>query len=626
MSRWEWLLCIGLGLAGCAPEFPRPITSQDLVRFHSAAALVAYLRQPDASPSVCDPRATGPHVVHLDDDMRSALVHGLTDGDIDPDLWRRCVAAALGGGDGPPLLARIGEGYVALVENRELETSPTLQARLAAMQAVITERPNVSEGPGQRLGPLFAQLRGNLEGHRLGPVATRLAGDLLVTRDLEQGTYGGRTVDVALIDGLYARRDEGTLRRFIDRLPSKGLQDDARRRVIRLQIARSPFEEVRAQAELIEERLMRYGFNRIIIDAGQSERWKATLDAQSTGVIRRVRVRQDVLARSASLLGTDPRAGVSVLPEIPLVGTLWISMPSLSRPITLCREPRALDPSPCIGPDDIQIASPLAHVDPRVGALHFLDRIGSKEVVRLASAGDRLTVPLTVAGRQVLSVELPFTIERPTNVVFSGVNGKGPALHVTIAHPGGLHFLFTVSRGGAEYPVVVQNVDLPTFRITSLGAPGADGSPGTSGTDGNAGLDGSSASCPSMSGSDGSAGAGGGDGGPGGDGADGSDGGDIQVDVDCSTVDCSTPTLAALRRVVTSEGGPGGSGGAGGSGGRGGRGGAGGSGTSCTDADGASSSLFGGSAGMNGSDGSTGATGADGSPGRPGKVQLNVHG
>src|ERR1700690_4598407 len=90
-------LLVALCLAGCATAYPRPMTVQDLARLDTGEALVAYLRQPDASPAVCDPRTAGPHITPLDGGAMSVLVDGLIDGRIDPGLWGRCVEGALEG-------------------------------------------------------------------------------------------------------------------------------------------------------------------------------------------------------------------------------------------------------------------------------------------------------------------------------------------------------------------------------------------------------------------------------------------------------------------------------------------------------------------------------------------------
>ena len=57
------LCCLVLAAAGCGTPFPRPMTAQDAVSYQSPEALLAYLGQPDASPTICDVRARGPHGV-----------------------------------------------------------------------------------------------------------------------------------------------------------------------------------------------------------------------------------------------------------------------------------------------------------------------------------------------------------------------------------------------------------------------------------------------------------------------------------------------------------------------------------------------------------------------------------
>src|SRR5215471_13621601 len=142
MVRLSLSLFAALGLAGCSAAYPRPMTARDLARFDSGDALVTYLAQADASPTVCDSQAKGPHVSRVDDDVRESLVRGLTDGRIEPQVWRRCVDAVLAGSSTPGaamMLEVVGRGYRSLIQNGDLETSPALQARLAAMQALYLE-------------------------------------------------------------------------------------------------------------------------------------------------------------------------------------------------------------------------------------------------------------------------------------------------------------------------------------------------------------------------------------------------------------------------------------------------------------------------------------------------------
>jgi hypothetical protein len=327
--------------------------------------------------------------------------------------------------------------------------------------------------------------------------------------------------------------------------------------------------------------------------------------------------------QTATLLGSSVRSGVSVLPELSLRDTLWVAVAGVSRPITLCRSPGILDPSPCIGGDDVKIESPLAYLD-RGGAFHFVDHVSEWDAAGLARAGHALALPISVGGHRLVTLEWPLWFQLPDSLVLSGTSGAGPNLKVIVDNTDPLRFSFIVTGDKLEYRAVVEKADLSTFRIVSRGAAGPAGADGTNGMDGSAGLDGSSASCPSGGGSDGSRGGDGTNGGPGGDGGNGSNGGNIEVELDCGAAGCSPAVLDSLRGIIASEGGPAGAGGSGGRGGRGGRGGSGGSGTSCTDSDGNTSSLGGGNSGMNGSDGSTGSSGSSGSPGRPGQVRFSV--
>ncbi len=623
--RWQSALCAALGLAGCV-AFPHPMTGQDLVRLDSGDALVAYLGQSDASPTVCDSQARGPHLRHFDGSMRTSLVRGLTDGQIDPALWGRCVDAALDGatpGDVALLLDAIGKGYRSTIESSVFEGSPPLQARLTAMQRVFVEGPSRSDGhPNLVAQPMLDDVRKALDAHRLGPIAKRFAEEILAIADLDRGRYGGRAVDVAVIDDLYARRNETLLRRFIEHVPSSDLRDEARRRVIRLRIAASPFAEVRASAEQVEARVFQQGFNRI--SPTQQPALHAWLDNQKTAR-RGVLVRQDVSKQRATLLGYGDRPGLSVLPELSLVGTLWVEVTGLSRPITLCQAPKMLDPSPCIGADDVKVDNPLAYLD-QGGAFHLVDHITAADVVSLARAGQFFHLPISVGGSRLLSLDWWLHFEQPQGLLFvAGALGSGPNLTVAIDHTDPARFSFSVSRAGADYRAVVEKADLAAFRVVSRGAAGFSGSTGMTGSDGSPGIDGAGASCPSTAGGDGSRGGDGSNGGPGGDGGLGGNGGDIQVQVDCGATGCSPQVLDSLQGIIVSEGGPGGPGGPGGRGGRGGRGGSGGSGTSCIDNSGGSvSSLGAGSSGMDGNDGSSGISGGDGPPGRPGQIRFSV--
>ena len=148
-------------VGGCAPDFPHPLTAADVATLDSGAALVAYLVQRDASPGVCDMRSTSPHLSRFDRDGSKTLVQGLTEGKIDPGIWRGCLDAALGGAPrdvGAALVDAVAIGYHGLALDGDLETSPPLQARLAALQGVYIQRPTGQDGDPKTTNAVFDEL------------------------------------------------------------------------------------------------------------------------------------------------------------------------------------------------------------------------------------------------------------------------------------------------------------------------------------------------------------------------------------------------------------------------------------------------------------------------------------
>jgi len=612
-----------VGLGGCAPPFPRPLTAADVAQLDSGAALITYLAQRDASPAVCDTRSAGAHVSRFDWNRSEALVHGLVHGQIAPELWRRCVDAALAGGspdDAAQVLGAIARGARDIATDSDVEKVPALQAYLATLQAAYLERPSGRNGEPRTITPIFDDLRQQFFAGKFGPVAARAVGELLAVVDLEEGRYGGRPVDVATLDEIAARGDEALLRRFADRLPAPALRDEARRRVIRLAIAASPFAEVRADAAAVEARVLREGVNRVSLAEHPAAR--ASLDTAKLPA-RAVLVRQDVLQQQATLLSYTPGAEPSVLPPLSLTGALWVDVAGLSRPITVCQAPRFTDPTPCIVADDVRIENSLVAAA-HDGTFHFRDRASEAEVVALAGTPGAFPLSMDIGGQRLVTYSWPVRFERPANLILAGARDRGPNLTAAVTRASASLFKFTVASGPEIYRAVVETTDLAGFHVVSRGARGRDGLSGSEGSDGMSGMDGASASCPSFSGSSGSSGSRGSDGNDGGNGGDGGDGGDIRVEVDCGGGVCSVDDFTVLRAVFRSEGGLGGSGGRGGRGGKGGRGGSGGRGTTCSNSHGSSRSLSGGSDGMSGSDGSDGLSGRAGARGRPGQVHIEV--
>jgi hypothetical protein len=613
---------------GCAgePSFPLPMTAAQLSQYASGPALVAYLSQPDASPTVCELRSRGPHLPVFDDEMRQQLVRGLADGRIAPDLWRRCADALLKrlpDEGAASLMDAIAGVYRALLVDGELDGDPARQARLNAMLRLYGERKPGITGHSLVQGRLFDRLRQALEAHKLGATATRYGADLLELVDLELGRWRGRPVELAAIDALFAAGDEKQLRRFADRLPRGTLRDQARRRVIRLRIAASPYPEVRERAAAVEELVMEHGAWRL--SPSEFPAVRGWLDMTRTPM-RGVWVRQRVREGHATLLGySGERPEVSVLPEVSLRGALLVEVKGIARAVTLCGQANELDPTPCIGARDLTLDNPMAYLD-KGGAFHFVDQVTMKQAVELTRMRGRFSLPVSYGGQQLLILNWKLSYERPEDLIFSGAVPGAPAPNIGVLadrrDPN--RFIFTVTGGGAQLQAVVEAIDAPAFQILSRGAQGETGFSGTSGSTGHTGSSGHNASCPGSPGGSGGQGGRGGDGSPGGPGGPGGDGGDVLIDVACGAPSC-TDVIQMLSRTIRSEGGHGGSGGSGGAGGAGGAGGSGGSGASCTDSQGHYVSVSGGSQGSQGPSGSQGAPGPPGPPGHPGQVTFRIY-
>lgn len=605
--RGSWVLVLAMG---CAEHFPLPMTAAQLDAYDSGAALVAYLGQAQASDAVCDVHGKGPHISGLDADGKAALVDSIVDGKVDPELWRHCATTLLRSLPQPDralLVDAVGRGYRKLIRRSDFETSPAAQARMSAMQRFYVDRKHGLDGNPLVDDKLFAELRLAIGQHRLGEVATRFGQELLEAVDLEHGMWLGQPVTVAVLDSLSASHDEQALQRFSRRLSSAELRDEARRRVIRLHIAASPFAEVRANAATVESTLMAHGNNPLSLPVHPPRRaWFDPSHMPMRGVL----VRQQTWQQTATLLGyRGDQPGVSVMPELALRGALLVEVDGISRPVTLCAPKQDLDPSPCVNATDVKVENPVAYLD-HGGVFHFVEHLTMADALMLGQMHDKFVLPVSVGGQRLCSFEWRLYYERPADfVVVGGTGGNGPALQITADHRDPLRYVFTVAFEGFRYLAVVEKPDIGSYAIESQGGQGAVGSSGSTGFSGSSG-----GTCEN--------GGAGGPGGPGGSGGPAGNGGDVHVRVLCTPATCPE-AVEVLRHTMTSAGGSGGPGGNGGDGGPGGYGGSSRSPVTHTDSDGNTITDDPGcSAGSTGPSGPSGSNGPSGPNGQPGRVDL----
>ena len=617
---------VWMSAACVSTHYQLPMTAAELSHHGKGAALVAYLSQPTATASVCDPRAPGPHFGRVDDEVRTALSRGFNDGRIPPDLWRACVKAFLQTSDqatATGLLDDVLTTATSAVESRALEQDAAAQARLDAMEQLYVDRgPDVS-APANTVANTLTRLQRDIDGKRLGPVGQSRGSDLLVALDLERNRWNGRPVDASALDALQTIGNERVLRWAMNRLPDESLRREARRRVIRLHLGASPFPEVKQHAQAVEQAVMATGANPITL--AEHPPVRGWLDP-SVASARAVVVEQLLPEQTARLLSyTSGKPTPAVIPEIPTRGTLHVELRGISLPVTTCAPAADLDVTPCLPPEAIEAERALAEVDAQ-GALHVIDSMAEAAAVALARTGRHLVIPIAVAGQRLAELNWPLQFAAPADLVLSpsGEGAPGPDLDVHVDGLDSDRLIFDVEGGGRSHQAVLEWPDADPFHVVSRGGAGRDGRKGMDGMNGADGVDGQDASCPGSPASNGSAGGDGSNGWNGGPGGPGGRGGDLHVTmvVPAESAESMDVIMAVLEKMVRSEGGPGGRGGSGGAGGRGGRGGRGGSGTTCTDTDGHIDFLSSGIAGSDGSDGSRGFDGAPGSPGVSGHVTF----
>jgi hypothetical protein len=458
-----------------------PMTAAQLVDVGRPDALVAYLGQPDADAAVCDARSLGPHLAAADAATRRALVGGLVDGKIAPQTWLDCankLEKSAPPADAAAIIDDAGRGYAAVIGARDFESSPAQQARLDVLQRFYVERKNELHGNAKVDDKLFASLRRAVFGRKLGPIATRMGTALLDAVDIEHGLWQGESIDQGTIAVLGAHADEPTLERFMLRLPEPTLRDRAKRSLVDLHIARSPFPEVHDNADAVEAALMTSGKNKLSLKDHAPK--SAQIDVTKLPA-RAVIVRQALVEQTATLLGAAPNRGLSVLPPLSMRGALQVNVDGVSRPVTVCEPSRALDPSPCIDPKDVALGSQALY--PERSRFRFVEHMPLAGAITLAKPHD-LVVPVAVGGQSLASFTLALRFETPTPLVYRslGASEKGPRLLVDVDHRDPLRYLYSV-RGGDIPRIAVTEADATAgFHIVSKGGTGEAGAPGATGS------------------------------------------------------------------------------------------------------------------------------------------------
>lgn len=605
--RYAVFLLALVAASGCRHVFPVPYTVEQLradAPQFSGEALVHYLAQPHADPGVCDVRVD-PVLPKQDETLVEPLVEALEHVDVEPTIWKECALMLMPGlapENRERMLGRLGRGVLWLFD----EDDST--GRLVAIHDVLIRRPREDS---EALGGLLERLR-NRPRHDLDADEARLLDSFIITLELGRGQLNGQPVTQAVIEAL---QEDRLLLRMSKRLPDPELRGAARRQVVRLRIARSAWDEVRARADEVERNVLAAG------------RWAQvtsglTLTAPQPPLELpfEVLLQQDVDAQTGRLVVPGARLS-NVLPSLRLRGVVTFDV-GWSRPLNICAPPVELEVDPCIEARDLELGVPDVRLD-EDGVLRFSDSLPMSRVIELARRDEGLVMPLRLAGQPVTTLKVPLQLDEPPSLRFVGPPGQqGPALKVTAELLPSSVLFDAVTPAGVHKQVVWPRSARGDFEVASVGGDGVPGTPGARGEPGAAGANGGAAMCPTMPGRSGEPG---GQGGPGGDGTDGGDGGDggpvsVEVQCDATTPDCNT-ALELVSVLVRSRGGEAGEGGAAGRGGIGGPGGTGGAGASCT-VNGTLQFLNSGFNGARGTEGPPGKAGAPGEAGMEGTVEV----
>ncbi|MDW8283970.1 MAG: collagen-like protein [Myxococcales bacterium] len=616
--------------------------------------LVEEMASAGASLDLCDPgaiRSRVPRLIRAGTAGVDDLVYGLRHGSIEPAVWRRCAARVLEGL--PPPLARrmlraMGLAYRALLRAPDLSSNRRRREQLMALHQVFLERPTgLDPEPGDLL-PLLAELRDAMSRGLLGRLAVRYGQDLLDgVEQLPRGMWQGRPVTEETLDALPAPYRESLWRRFARRLPQASLREAARRRIVELHLAESPWIGGE-QAGEVRETVLARGHYPVSL-----ERYPLRTARLEHLPLRGLLIEQDVAAQRARVQAEGDKGRSGPPPPLALRDLLRLELTGLPGPVRLCPPPRVLDidldVTPCVPPSALRPAHPLLSLDAD-GTLQLPGTLDMAALAQLALGGEALPLALEVGGSRVEIGRVPLHIlppaERDRALFRFGGRGPpgapGPPLRVEVDHSVPAHLVLTVQGEGRVLTVVLGRAHLGSFQIVTAGSPGAPGAPGSDGRPGQPGQPGRPASCPlgpgqqGLPGGPGGPGEPGGEGGMGGRGGPGGDGGEIVVRVRCGERSCAE-TIRLLQGVLRSQGGPGGPGGRGGRGGRGGPGGPGGPGQVCSyplasqrpphapEAEVVRMYRFKlppGRRGPPGPDGPDGAPGPPGPPGRPGVIRF----
>lgn len=506
-----------------------------------------YLKRPSIDPRVCNQQRTSLQLVTISAKKAREWLSAFVGDRTPKKRWQWCTRELLASLPPPEAVLLLDAMIFTrhnLIKKSDFGLNDSMQEKVAILEQLYITRRGGLEPHKEVEDALMDDLRNAVNGFGMGFTARTMARLILYDYDLRRMIWHGSKLSIDIINRLARDKNEHELERIMGSVPDRAIRDEAKRRIIRLRMERSPYPELLNIAQTVEQRVFYHStFPLSFDDYPVINAWFDTNFKAPRGVL--VRQAPNDGPPKISLHLFESRDGQRhVESKNTLTGALQIAVQGVSRPVTLCpsvNTPDTLDPTPCVSPKDVVVENPLAKLNSD-GTLSLAERISEVQFRQILRSRDGLVIPISIGEKRLKPLSWRVYIESPENVVFTEERTglAGPRLWVFIDHRDPSRFLITVMSEGRTRRIVLDLAEAAGFQLISRGAVGMRGLPGERGS-----------ACGESPGR-------------GGNGFKGGNGGKITVQVACNTDASCFHTIFLAQNMIRSLGGSGGEGGVGG--------------------------------------------------------------
>ncbi len=465
-ARVVWLAALAL-LGGCA-AYKEGITIDTVANSRTPSRdLVRYLEATAAEPAVCNGgRRDGPSVRLVTKGVIRAVNRAFEEGTVPLERWEACTHHMWLGPDPfvrdalrDSLVGQLGD----ITGNKALATDIEARARAHAVLRVARDRP-----PREPLDPADVTRLRRAATKRLARAEGRHAKvlqDLISLLELEEGLADGQPVTA---DRIQAATRQAELIRWARRLPDPQLATAAGERLVRLRAQTSAFASVRDDLDNVVDRVLSGGRNALPDNApGLSARWEPGHD--DTVLLRLLQIPDKDIVKLLPSARDETRTPDA---SVDLRGTLWVRVEGLEEEVTLCPPADPWDPTPCIAPEALKLAHPVAALTP-TGRIRFDRDVGLDDVLKLGSDGDRLAAQVVVAGIPA-TIDLPIFFDSIPEMEYKAL-GQGRPLWIRLWELSNERLLVQVreepGKGGVRVLVPMDDAAFYVHTLAGQGVP-----------------------------------------------------------------------------------------------------------------------------------------------------------